>query len=338
VHVSEPVSVVIPTYNRAILLRQAVESVLAAVEPHDEIIVMDDGSTDDTPTVMKEYAGRVRYFTLPNRGAGATRNAGIAACQHDLIAFADSDDEWLPNRIALQRPLMESNRSLNFVFSDFGQILPDGRREMSCIRLWSGDDRTWTEILGPERRWSVITGLPAAGTDPAVHTGSIYARELGANYINVNTLLVRRSLVGDALRFAEDLPTYEDWECFARIAQTGRCAFVAAATAMQRSHDGPRLTDASRLKQLGARIRIIERIWLLDEDFNQGAGARAVNSTLGELRRQRARLLLLAGRKREAGQDLVLVDHAPLERAAQYLPSGLLRCVPLALRALRRRV
>jgi len=72
-----------------------------------------------------------------------------------------------------------------------------------------------------------------------VHIGSMYLRELHANYINVNTLLVRRSLAGNALIFGEKLPTYEDWECFACISRVGLCAYLDIDTALQRAHKGP---------------------------------------------------------------------------------------------------
>jgi len=82
-----PVSVVIPTYNRANMVGRAVESVLAAISPGDEVIVVDDGSNDGTEGVLKTYAGRIRYVRTSNGGAGKARNRGIEEARHPLVAF-----------------------------------------------------------------------------------------------------------------------------------------------------------------------------------------------------------------------------------------------------------
>src|SRR5262245_57694351 len=93
------ISVVIPTYNRAHLIRRAVDSALLQCTERDEVIVVDDGSTDGTTDILTRYAGHVRYLKLPHAGAGHARNAGIAAARNPLIAFLDSDDEWLPGKL-----------------------------------------------------------------------------------------------------------------------------------------------------------------------------------------------------------------------------------------------
>ena len=85
------VSVIIPTYNRADGVREAVESVLRQTEPPLEIIVVDDGSTDGTAETLKTYGDSVRYIYQNNSGAAAARNAGIAASRGDIVAFIDSD-------------------------------------------------------------------------------------------------------------------------------------------------------------------------------------------------------------------------------------------------------
>lgn len=88
------VSVVIPSYNYARFLKQAVESVLAQDYPRFEVILMDDGSKDETPEVAASFGDRIRYIRQENQGLSATRNNGIAFCTYDYIAFLDADDEW----------------------------------------------------------------------------------------------------------------------------------------------------------------------------------------------------------------------------------------------------
>lgn len=89
-------SVVIPTYNRAAVLADALDSALAQTLPPVEIIVVDDGSTDDTPAAVQRYAGRITYLRQPNAGPAAARNRGIDMARGQYIAFLDSDDAWAP--------------------------------------------------------------------------------------------------------------------------------------------------------------------------------------------------------------------------------------------------
>src|SRR4051794_36978901 len=100
---SPAVSAVIPTYNRARLVTRAIHSALAALSPGDEIIVVDDGSSDDTVAAVEAFAPPVRLLPLEHKGAGPARNVGFAAARGPLVAFLDSDDEWFPDKIALQR-------------------------------------------------------------------------------------------------------------------------------------------------------------------------------------------------------------------------------------------
>jgi len=103
------VSVVIPTYNRAKLIVNAIESVLAQTHPVREIIVVDDGSTDNTAQVLERYLGAqprlreiVRYFSQPNQGQSVARNKGVKEASGEWIAFLDSDDQWRPEKLELQ--------------------------------------------------------------------------------------------------------------------------------------------------------------------------------------------------------------------------------------------
>src|SRR5689334_2160139 len=101
----QSVSVVIPTYNRAELVGEAIDSVLGQSRPPLEVIVVDDGSTDDTADVVGRYGARVVYLRQPNCGPATARNVGVARARGDLIALLDSDDRWLPRKLELQVPL-----------------------------------------------------------------------------------------------------------------------------------------------------------------------------------------------------------------------------------------
>ena len=120
------VSVVIPTYNRAKLIRRAIDSALRQLRPGDEIIVVDDGSTDNTAAVVTAFGPPVQYFPTPNGGAGRARNVGIDHATGNLVAFLDSDDEWFDGKLALQRSLMQSCPEVLFSFSNFAITLKSG--------------------------------------------------------------------------------------------------------------------------------------------------------------------------------------------------------------------
>ena len=110
------VSVVIPTHNRAHTLKRALDSVLAQRGVSFEVIVVDDGSTDETreliassPHLLPREGAKVKYFYQPNRGPAAARNLGIVRTSAQFIAFLDSDDEWLPGKLAAQLQFFEEN-------------------------------------------------------------------------------------------------------------------------------------------------------------------------------------------------------------------------------------
>ena len=96
------ITVVIPAHNAGEHLGRALESVLAQTRPADEILVVDDGSTDNTAEVARSYGSAVTYLYQDQRGAGAARNRGIEAATGDWVAFLDADDEWLPEKLAVQ--------------------------------------------------------------------------------------------------------------------------------------------------------------------------------------------------------------------------------------------
>jgi glycosyltransferase involved in cell wall biosynthesis len=122
------VSIIIPTYNRAGLLRQTVESVLAQRYPALELIVVDDGSTDETPAAMAAYMGRIHYLHQANAGGTAARNTGLAAARGDYVSFLDHDDLLLPEKVARQVTLLEHRPDLGAVHCRWHFIDSTGHR------------------------------------------------------------------------------------------------------------------------------------------------------------------------------------------------------------------
>ena len=120
------VSAVVPTYNRAHLVGEAIRSVLAQSLPVCEVIVVDDGSTDGTKEAVGRLSdanpGLIRYIRQENAGPGAARNRGIREASGDWVAFQDSDDLWLPEKIAWQVDFLRRNPRLEFVFGLMGNF------------------------------------------------------------------------------------------------------------------------------------------------------------------------------------------------------------------------
>jgi glycosyltransferase involved in cell wall biosynthesis len=326
---TSPVSIVIPTYNRAALVCRAVESALAAADREDEILVIDDASTDNTAEVLARFGDRIRYIKAPHGGAGAARNLGVAASAHRLVAFLDSDDEWLADKLQLQRTVMHHRPEVMYCFSDFAVRDRSGRTLARYLKNWHRDPRPWDQILGPAFRYSSIAPLPRGRDDFPVYVGDLYLPLLSRLYIGTFTLLFRKDLPGGVPQFPTDLPTYEDWQFFGELARRGPGAYLDCETAVQHGHDLPRLTDADALVEATTRIRLIERVWGADADFlvRHGDIYRAVMRE----QQQRQRLytgkkLLMAGRTREARSAFAGVEDCPARyRMLAYLPGGLVR-------------
>jgi tetratricopeptide (TPR) repeat protein len=143
------VSVVIPTYNRSKLLRLTVESVLAQTYPNIEIIVVDDGSTDDTAAVMEQYAGRVTYIK-ENHGCGG-RRIGLLAASGDYINFLDHDDLMMPTKVERQVQVLDSYPEIGLVHCGYYHIDEDGNRLEKISFL---PDGTLKELVCSNSIWS----------------------------------------------------------------------------------------------------------------------------------------------------------------------------------------
>ena len=120
------VTAAITTYNRAPFLNGALESVFAQTRPPDEVLVVDDGSTDDTTAVLAEYGDRIRVVRQENGGRSAARNRAVAEARSELLSFLDSDDRWLPNKLERHCPVLEQSERVGMVHGHVDVIDGDG--------------------------------------------------------------------------------------------------------------------------------------------------------------------------------------------------------------------
>lgn len=179
------VTVIIPTYNRAALLPKAIESVLNQSYAPFELIVVDDGSEDDTETLVAGYGRAVRYIRQPNRGPAAARNQGIRAASHELLAFLDSDDWFDPAKLEVQVAAMQACPGIGVSHTD---------------ELWFRRGTLLNQKKKHQR-----TG------------GDLFERCLRLCVVGMSTVMVRRPIFERHGLFDEDLPCCEDYEYWLRI-------------------------------------------------------------------------------------------------------------------------
>jgi glycosyltransferase involved in cell wall biosynthesis len=326
------VSVIIPTYNRAGLVGRAVTSVLAAASPGDEVLVIDDGSTDATGAALRPFGEAIRYIRIENSGPGAARNVGIREARCPYVTFLDSDDEWIRDKLELQRAVMDAFPDVVLCFSNLLARRLDGELAHDVLSEWrtsswvgcADADKTLTEILGPGVPFSTIAGLPEGRPEFTVHVGDIYPALMEVYYVFTGAIMVRKEAAGPALRFPEDLRIAEDWECFARVARLGPAAYLDCELAVQVVHEGPRLTGAKDIEQATARIAILQRVWGTDELFLKVHSARYQSILKGQYLR-RAKLLIAEGQLEDARKDLAFIGGYWPYRILASLPPALVR-------------
>lgn len=136
------VSVIIPTYNRENYICEAIDSILSQTYKDFEIIIVDDGSTDNTKDIIKKYENKVLYFYQANAGPGAARNRGIKEAKGELIAFLDADDVWLPDKLKSEIEVFDKSSACDLVYCNGEFIDEEGRSLKRNVCCSSGLSKT----------------------------------------------------------------------------------------------------------------------------------------------------------------------------------------------------
>jgi len=238
------VSLVIATFNHARLLGEALDSALAQTLGGVDVVVVDDGSTDDTPAVLARYGGRVRVIRQPNRGLAVARNAGIAAARGTYLAFLDADDVVAPTKLAEQLALLERAPSVGWTYCDVMiETTATGERMMASERF----------------------GYFARSLD-----GWLFPELIRGNFIPAIAPLVRRSLIDAAGGFDESLTALEDWDLWLRLALVAEARYTPAVLATYRVQAGGMSGDRSRMDR--NQFRVVDKLHRMRPAAFEGLG------------------------------------------------------------------
>jgi glycosyltransferase involved in cell wall biosynthesis len=268
------VSVVIPAHNGEATLARALDSVLAQSHPPQEIVVVDDFSTDGTAAIAGSYRG-TRLLTLDRRrGAAGARNAGVADAKGTWVAFLDADDEWLPSKLEKQVEALRKSPGASFVFC--------ASHEVSAAGESLGDTYGGRAVVAGDGAWKAL---------------------LSNNFVATPTVMAPRALLLSLGGFDESLKVAEDQDMWIRLALAGPPAYVPES--LVRVHVQPRsLSSWTLADQYAFTLPMIER------HLNQLGGrltAREVRAILGE---RYVRVGLAAADNGELVHGMAMVLHS----------------------------
>jgi GT2 family glycosyltransferase len=237
-------SVVIPTFNRAGLIGETLESLLGQTYSPTEIVIVDDGSTDDTEDVVRRFGSDIRYLHIPNSGQSNARNIGVAESRCEWVAFCDSDDLWKPNKLQQHVELVEAEPAVEYTFSNFQLFGPED--------AWQTDTKFDS---APEGYWDVRKRV--VSSDCWVLEEPFFLPVVRFQPIFVSTLVMTRSFYQRMGGFRLNLPegTGEDFEFTLRCVRNPQIGVVVSPTAGIRRHPGN--ISGGRLRLVCEEIEVL---------------------------------------------------------------------------------
>jgi glycosyltransferase involved in cell wall biosynthesis len=226
------VSLVIAAYNHVNVLPEALESALAQTYPACEVVVVDDGSTDDTPNLLKRYQDKVRTVRQANKGLAAARNRGVSAAQGEYVAFLDADDLLHRTKLAEQVAFLEARPEIGWTYCD-----------VELADQQSGECRLASDRFG----------YAARRLD-----GDLFEELVAGNFIPAISPMLRRSLFEQAGAFDESLTALEDWDLWLRLSLIAPAAYLPRVLATYRLFQGGMSQDRTRMDC--NRFRVVEKM------------------------------------------------------------------------------
>ena len=203
------ISVIMPTWNCADFLKTAIDSILVQSWSNREIIVVNDGSTDDTAAILAAYGGRIKVVNIEHSGGPSRpRNVGLDAARGDFVAFFDSDDVMMGNKLESAMAVFAAQPAADLVFTSFAGIDEDGAVFKSD---WLAEYRSFRRDLA--RAPGDVAGLLAGDL--------AYGHLLRINFVGTSSVVCRREIFEKAGRFEESLPNSGDLDLWRRVAWHG---------------------------------------------------------------------------------------------------------------------
>ncbi len=211
------VSIIVPTFNRAHLLMRCIESIRQQTFHDWELLIVDDGSTDNTIPIINELLKRdtrIQLIRLPkNRGVAHARNVGIEAARSEWVAFNDSDDEWLPEKLERQIRWIE-------------KIRREQHREPTVVYTW----------------YKTQTSEGETTTNNGTLSGNLYSQLLNGYFVSPITMMIKRSVCHDVGLFDTSFIRGSDHDFLLRVAQQHAFDVLPEVLSIEHRHDGPAIT------------------------------------------------------------------------------------------------
>ena len=230
------VSVIIPAYNAAKFIRETVEHAIAQTYPNMEILVINDGSSDETASVVESFGDAVRLISTENRGVARARNTGIEAATGEFVAFLDSDDLWEPEKLTIQVDALDEGHRL--VYTD---SISFGTESLSNINI------------------SVNEKLPS---------GDIRAQLILRNFIPTSSVLLDRQIALQIGGFNPEIPVCDDWDLWLRALSVTGAKYVDQPLVRYRVHENS--LGSSVEKRMSGSFQVIDSgLKILDIDAKE---------------------------------------------------------------------
>ena len=255
---SDLVSIIVPTYNRAYCVAKTIDSALAQTHHNLEVLVVDDGSTDDTATLLRQRYGsepRVKCTHQTNAGVSAARNAGLWLAQGNFIALLDSDDLWKPCKLQVQLRCLQAAPEVGMIWTDMEALDPAGNvvhprylHEMYHAYRWFTTGQLFP-VQRPLRAF--MADAPAECRDATLFVGDLFSPMVMGNLVHTSTVVLTRARFEQVGFFDVDLRLAgEDYDFHLRTCRAGPVAFLDVASIQYQ------LAFSDRLSQhLGAVAR-----------------------------------------------------------------------------------
>ena len=230
-----------PAYNQAKYIARAIDSILSQSYQNFEIIVIDDGSTDETNTIVSSYGHKVQYFYQNNSGAASARNNGIEKARSEYITFLDSDDFYLHENLTKKIRVLDDNPHIGWVYSDWQYINEKGQT------LEKGSDK----FKYKHKKLS----------------GKIFEELLrNRNFIDTGTVVIRRIVLNDVGFFDPMILSQEEYDLWLRIAVKYSVSYIDEPLLRSTVHSGSLSTDFS--KWVNGNVIIVEKLdSIIPDDF-----------------------------------------------------------------------